>query len=48
MGLIRRIIFDLLFLILGVFLGLKLREYFTLEDILNTIKEWINLLKGVI
>lgn len=48
MGLIRRIIFDLLFLILGVFLGLKLREYFTLEDILNTIKEWVNLLKGII
>lgn len=48
MGLIRRIIFDLLFLILGVFLGLKLREYFTLEDILNTIKEWVNQLKGSI
>lgn len=42
MRILRRIIFDILFLFVGLIFGMVLSNWLTIPELLNKIKEWID------
>lgn len=42
MRILRRIIFDILFLFIGLIAGMALSNWLTLPELLNKLKDWID------